>query len=138
MDHIRHIQEMVDEHKEALPTDLVRCVLKECQDAYTSFPKLWKLFYVKVINDGEGGLEVKTRTMIVEEVHAGNLRWSWDHVFDTATIPPVKMLAKIKGDYVWGSNSSVRIVTKVERFMPRGVEEVDVEPFLRRGVEEVD
>ena len=34
MDHIRAIQEVVDEHKESMPTGVVTRVMDECQKAY--------------------------------------------------------------------------------------------------------
>ena len=35
MDHIRNIQETIDENREAIPTGVVAEVMRECQQAYT-------------------------------------------------------------------------------------------------------
>ena len=43
MDHIRNIQEIVDEHRESLPTGVVVDVMRECQSANNALPKLWKV-----------------------------------------------------------------------------------------------
>jgi len=38
MEHIQSIQEAVDEHKDALPTEVVRVVMKEAQELYKAWP----------------------------------------------------------------------------------------------------
>ena len=43
MEHIRVIQEVVDEHKDEMPTGVVTRVMAECQKAYEAAPKLYKL-----------------------------------------------------------------------------------------------
>ena len=48
MDHIRNIQETIDENREAIPTGVVADVMRECQQAYKALPKLWKVHYVEV------------------------------------------------------------------------------------------
>ena len=124
MDHIRTIQEVIDENKEAMPTNIVRIIMDECQKAYISLPKLWKLTYVHVIVDGEGGLDARTKTMILEEVaeNPRNRTICWHQVIATATIPPVEMHANIQGDYSMESKSGVHIVKKVEPFLKRARE----------------
>ena len=51
MDHIRAIQEVVDEHKEAMPTGVVTRVMAECQKAYDLLPKLYQLTWTTVSSD---------------------------------------------------------------------------------------
>ena len=45
MDHVRAIQEIVDAHKEQMPTGAVTAVMAECQAAYNDYKatKLYKL-----------------------------------------------------------------------------------------------
>ena len=43
MDHIRVIQEVVDAHKEDMPTGVTTRVMEECQKAYNNLPELYKL-----------------------------------------------------------------------------------------------
>ena len=80
MESIRAIQEMVDEHKEEMPTGLVTSVMEECQKAYNSQPKLYKLTWTMVNSSShivrpedepdfaEVNLSHKTQTLIVEAV----------------------------------------------------------------------
>ena len=80
MESIRVIQDLVDEHKESMPTGLVTDVMKECQKAYDSQPKLYKLTWtmvdshahvVQVENEPDFArvkLSHKTQTLIVEKV----------------------------------------------------------------------
>ena len=39
MDHIRNIQETIDENREAIPTGVVAEVMRECQQAYTKLAR---------------------------------------------------------------------------------------------------
>lgn len=80
MEHIRAIQELVDEHKESMPTGVVTAVMEECQKAYQTLPKLYKLTWTTVdshahverCDDDEDiarvKLHAKTETLIVESV----------------------------------------------------------------------
>ena len=80
MEPIRAIQELVDQHKETMPTGVVTGVMEECQEAYNSQPKLYKLTWTMVdssahIVEGqdrsdfaEVELTHKTQTLIVEAV----------------------------------------------------------------------
>ena len=43
MDHIRVIQEVVDAHKEDMPTGVTACVMEECQKTYNGLSELYKL-----------------------------------------------------------------------------------------------
>ena len=79
MDHIRAIQEVVDEHKESMPTCVVTRVMDQCQKAYEA-TKLYKLTWTVVDshahvvevedepNHAEVKLSHKTQTLIVEAV----------------------------------------------------------------------
>lgn len=81
MEHIRAIQELVDEHKESMPTGVVTAVMEECQKAYQTVPKLYKLTWTTVdshvhverCSDDEDIAHVKlshkTQTLIVEAVN---------------------------------------------------------------------
>lgn len=119
MDHIRAIQELIDAHKEAMPTGVVTDLMKECRKAFKALPKLWKVTYIHVFIDGDNDLIPCKKTMIVEEVAALNAPRHWFQVFDTATIPPAEMHTSIGGDYATESRSTVRIVVKVEPFLKR-------------------
>ena len=48
MDHIRVIQDVVDAHKEDMPTGVTACVIEECQKAYNELPELYKLTWTVV------------------------------------------------------------------------------------------
>ena len=80
MDHIRKIQEIVDEHKEQLPTGVVTDVMEQCQKAYNALPHLYKLTWTVVTshahvidiedepNFAKVELSPTTQTLIVEAV----------------------------------------------------------------------
>ena len=80
MEPISAIQELVDQHKETMPTGVVTGVMEECQKAYNSQPKLYKLTWTMVdssahiveVQDEPDFAEVKlthkTQTLIVEAV----------------------------------------------------------------------
>ena len=80
MDHIRVIQEVVDAHKEDMPTGVTTRVMEECQKAYNELPELYKLTWTVVdshthIEHVVGEEEIarvklshKTLTLIVEAV----------------------------------------------------------------------
>ena len=118
MDQIRAIQELVDAHKETMPTGVVTDVMEQCQKAYDALPKLWKLTYIHVYVDHDSDIIARKKTMIIEEVALGAPR-CWTHVFDTATIPPPEMHSSIGGDCANEGRTTVRVVQKVERFLKR-------------------
>jgi hypothetical protein len=80
MDYIRVIQEVVDAHKEDMPTGVTKRVMEECQKAYNESPELYKLTWTVVdshahvehVEDEEDIANVKlshkTQTLIVEAV----------------------------------------------------------------------
>ena len=82
MEHITEIQELVDEHKQEMPTGVATALMQKCQEAYDAQPKLYKLTWtmvdshahvVQVEDDDEPDfarveLSHKTQTLIVEAV----------------------------------------------------------------------
>ena len=122
MDHIRTIQELIDEHKQSMPTGVVTDIMKECQEAFEALPKLWKVTFIHVILDSDNDLNACKKTMIVEEVAALGAPRHWFQVFDTATIPPAEMHDRIDSDYVQEGRSAARVVIKVEPFLKRARE----------------
>jgi hypothetical protein len=67
MDHVREIQEIVDEHKEDMPTGVVTSVMEQCQKAFNALPNLWKISYVQVDAFSKTNAEYKHKTAIFEE-----------------------------------------------------------------------
>ena len=80
MDHIRVIQEVVDAHKEDMPTGVTVCVMEECQKAYNELPELYKISwtmvdshaYIDHVEDDQDiacdKLSHTTQTLIVEAI----------------------------------------------------------------------
>ena len=80
MDHVRAIQEMVDDNKEEMPTGVVTGVMEECQKVYNVMSNLYKLnwtvvnSHAQVHMDSDGcdfaqvELSHTTQTLIVEAV----------------------------------------------------------------------
>ena len=48
MDHVRAIQEMIDDNKEEMPTGVVTGVMEECQKVYNVMSNLYKLHWTVV------------------------------------------------------------------------------------------
>ena len=81
MESIRVIQEVVDAHKEQMPTGVVTTVMEECQKVYDAQSKMYKLTWTVVdshahiehIEDEDDIANVKlshvTQTLIVEAVN---------------------------------------------------------------------
>ena len=83
------IQEVVDEHKDEMPTGVVTRVMAECQKAYEAAPKLYKLTWTVVDShahieycEDEDDLEAdfaavklshQTQTLIVEAVNLSDV-----------------------------------------------------------------
>ena len=128
MEHIRIIQEIVDEYKEAMPTGVVTDLMAECQKAYDAMPKLWMISYVEVaVSTGGGHLEALSKVLIAEEVDNGDAHVRWRHVFNSCEIPPVDKrpyLAVGVPTLQWGGKDDcVRVITKVEPYRKRAGEE---------------
>ena len=80
MEHITAIQELVDQHKEQMPTGVATVLMQKCQEAYGAQPKLYKLTWTMVdshahvveVEDEPDFARVelshKTQTLIVEAV----------------------------------------------------------------------
>ena len=138
MDHIRAIQEVVDVHKEIMPTGVTTRVMEECQKAYNESPELYKLTWTVVdshahvehVEDEEDIANVKlshkTQTLIVEAVDGLP-----DHpVYGV----PSKMIAHDMPDYgmmlkswlklsmprvMYMGEDSVRIIHSIVPYEPR-------------------
>ena len=85
MDHIRNIQDTIDENREAIPTGVVADVMRECQQAYEALPKLWKVHYIEVYAVKKNSVESVAKTLIVEEdanLMTNSARWFWFKVLD--------------------------------------------------------
>ena len=85
MEAIQGIQEIIDEHKEQMPTGVVKALYDKSKEAIENFPKLYKLTWTMVdshahvveVEDGPSFANVKlshkTQTFIVEQVDRDEL-----------------------------------------------------------------
>ena len=90
MDHVRQIQEIVDEHKEEMPTGVVTTVMEQCQFAYNAIPNLWKISYAEVDAFGKNNAECELKTAIFEEADAPipyQNAIPWMNVFQAQKMP---------------------------------------------------
>ena len=71
MEHITAIQELVDQHKQEMPTGLATALMQKCQEAYDAQPTLYKVSCAIVGNDKDDNLNHETQTFIVEAIDAG-------------------------------------------------------------------
>jgi hypothetical protein len=83
MDHVREIQEIIDEHKEQMPTGVVVDIGKRCQKAYNAMSNLYKLNWTVVYSHAhvvdvedepsfaKVELSYRLQTLIVEAVDPG-------------------------------------------------------------------
>ena len=126
MDHVRQIQEIVDEHKEEMPTGVVTDVMEQCQEAYDALPNLWKVTYVKTSAPVKNHVNLRLHTVLIEEAPIEEFHSSihgilWRDVFQISKIPPVEHHVSLKGVcfHDWDSNGIAYIITKVERYGKR-------------------
>ena len=75
MDHVREIQEIMDEHKEEMPTGVVTDVMKQCQKAYKTMPNLWKIYYVEIDAVAKNRACLDGKIAIFEETHSQMHHW---------------------------------------------------------------
>lgn len=99
MEQIRAIQELVDEHKDAMPTGVAVRLMEECQRAHEAQPAMYRLMWTVV--DSHAHIEnyaenlacVKlshqTQTLIVEAVD----RWPDGHSRCTFAMPHEGMVS---------------------------------------------
>jgi hypothetical protein len=122
MEHVRHIQEIVDENREQLPTGVVTSVMRECQSLYKALPKLclWKISYVEMVAAAKHKIVEEHKTLIAEEERAP-VQSNWLHVINTAKIPPRETHTDI-----WPIN---RIVLQPYRVIVI----TGIQPFLKRA-----
>ena len=120
MDHVRHIQEIVDESREQLPTGVVTSVMRECQSLYKALPKLWRISYVEMIAAAKHKIVEEYKTLIAEEDPV-QAQCNWLQVINTAKIPPVE-----RHKDIWPMN---RIVLQPYRVIII----TGVKPFLKRA-----
>jgi hypothetical protein len=121
MDHIRNIQELIDENRESLPTALSVDVMRECQNAYETLPKLWKIYYIELVATGKNRITEEPKVVIVEEEPVRQVRYYWLDLIKSAKIPPREKHGDIRpvDKIVHGNDGSIRIITKVEPFLKR-------------------
>eukprot|EP00966_Prymnesium_polylepis_P254518 5881070-Prymnesium_polylepis.1 len=74
MEHITAIQELVDEHKQEMPTGVATALMQKCQEAYDAQPKLYKVSCAIVGNDKDDNIFHETQTLIVEAVATASAR----------------------------------------------------------------
>ena len=120
MEHVRHIQEIVDENREQLPTGVVTSVMRECQSLYKALPKLWKISYVEMIAAAKHKIVEEFKTLIAEEEPV-QVQYNWHQVINTAKIPPAE-----KHKDIWPIN---RIVLQPYRVIVI----TEIKPFLKRA-----
>ena len=70
MEHITAIQELVDLHKQEMPTGVAAALMRKCQEAYDKQPKLYRLICAIVGKNTSGDLAHDTTEFIVEAVDA--------------------------------------------------------------------
>mmetsp|Transcript_63153 Transcript_63153/g.124849 ORF Transcript_63153/g.124849 Transcript_63153/m.124849 type:complete len:133 (-) Transcript_63153:102-500(-) len=127
MEHIRTIQDLIDQHRESLPTGLLVDIMKEIQHAYDRLPKspLWKVFFVELSAPCKNKIVHMHKTLIAEQMVLCE-NCSWSTVLDSATIPPEAMHECIEPSnrIVHGNDGKVRIITNILPY-PRRVRLID-------------
>ena len=128
MEHLRNIQDLIDQHRESLPTGVLVELMEECQRAYKRLPRmpLWKVFFVELSAASKNKIMHQHKTLIAEQTVRCE-HCSWSTVLDTAAIPPEAMHECIepRNRIVHGSDGKVRIITKVSPYPGRRVRLVD-------------
>ena len=118
MDHVRQIQEIVDEHKEELPTGVVVDVMEECQKAYNAIPNLWKIHYVEIDAVGKNKAWTEEKTAIFEEIDDES--WcpkTWFVVFKRQKMPSENHFISVPAFH--DGDGRVIVVTSYEKWGKR-------------------
>ena len=125
MDHVRQIQEIVDEHKEEMPTGVVTDVMEQCQKAYNAIPNLWKVSYVKIHAVAKNKAVFEPRYAIFEEASFDFNPKNWCSVFDLQKMPHPQFHKEITGPSFspFPSEGCVVVVTGVKKWGKRAREE---------------
>ena len=126
MDHVRQIQDIMDEHKEEMPTGVVTDVMEQCQKAYNAIPNLWKISYVEIHAVAKNKADFEPRYAIFEELPFwGHNPTNWWTVFDLQKMPHPQFHREITGPSFnpFPSEGCVFVVTKVEKWGKRAHEE---------------
>ena len=121
MDHVREIQEIVDEHKEQLPTGVVTGVMEQCQKAYNAMPNLWKIHYVEIDAAAKNRACLDTKVAIFEETHSQIHHWQG--VFARQKMPKAELQKNLIGPAFHDGGGRVLVVTYFERWGKRAREE---------------
>ena len=121
MDHVRAIQEMVDDNKEEMPTGVVTGVMEECQKAYNAMPNLWKIYYVEIDAVAKNRACVDTKVAIFEETHSQINHWHG--VFRCQKMPKAELQKNLIGPAFHDGDGRVLVVTGFERWGKRAREE---------------
>ena len=66
MEHLRNIQDLIDQHRESLPTGALVELMEECQHAYERLPRmpLWKVFFVELSAASRNKIAHQHKTLI--------------------------------------------------------------------------
>ena len=127
MEHIRVIQETLEENKEVMPTGMVVTLMNQCQLAYEAMPKLWKISYVQVDAEAKNRASALPKTVIMEEgtedkFSPHQMHLNVETVFNICKMPPESLHEELwlgrhgDGPYFFDSEGRVIVVTKVERW----------------------
>jgi|SaaInlV_125m_DNA_1040241.scaffolds.fasta_scaffold27294_1 hypothetical protein len=121
MDHVREIQEIMDEHKEEMPTEVVRVVMEKCQKVYDIMPNLWKIYYVEIDAVAKNRACLDGKFAIFEETHSQIHHWQG--VFARQKMPKAELQKNLIGPAFHDGDGRVLVVTHFERWGKRAREE---------------
>ena len=141
MEHITAIQELVDQHKQQMPTGVATALMQTCQDAYSAQPKLYQLTWTMVdshahvveVEDEPGFARVKlshkTQTLIVEAVDERPDHHNGDTHFRSMEMPHYGMVLKswvemskpkvIMNDDPYDSKDHMVIIHSIKPYTPK-------------------
>ena len=139
MEHITAIQELVDQHKQQMPTGVATALMQTCQDAYSAQPKLYQLTWTMVdshahvveVEDEPDFARVKlshkTQTLIVEAVDTNHP--NGDTYFRSMEMPHYGMVIKswvemskpkvIMNDDPYDSKDHMVIIHSIKPYTPK-------------------
>ena len=125
MDHIRAIQEAMEDNKESMPTGVVVTVMDECKKAYEALPKLWKISYVQVDAEGKNRASARPKSAVMEEGDEAKFApqthfLNFEYVFNICKMPPESLHEELwRRPYFFDGEEygkRVIVVIKVERW----------------------
>ena len=120
MDHVREIQEIIDDHKEEMPVGVVTDVMEQCQEAYNALPNLWKVKYVEIDAVAKNRACLDDAKVAIFEEADCQIHY-WKGVFACQTMPKAELHHLLTHPAFHDGDGRVIVVTGFEKWGKRAM-----------------